>query len=81
MVSAINYTRKNTKEIQKLIAENANSLKPGTQYPIQWKLDETKFQLIDFKGIWSRKEKPAKFRKTASVLWQNETFHPKSKIL
>ena len=59
MVSAINYTRKNTREIQKLMAENLNSLKPGKSYPIQWKLNDKKFQLIDFKGYEAGK-KPAK---------------------
>ena len=72
MVSAINYTRKNTKEIQKLIAENANSLKPGTQYPIQWKLDETKFQLIDFKGFEAGK-------KTSEVSGKPRLFYDRNK--
>lgn len=72
MVSAINYTRKNTKEIQKLIAENANSLKPGTQYPIQWKLDETKFQLIDFKGFEARK-------KTSEVSGKPRLYYDRTK--
>ena len=72
MVSAINYTRKNTKEIQKLIAENANSLKPGTQYPIQWKLDETKFQLIDFKGFEAGK-------KTSEVSGKPRLYYDRTK--
>ena len=72
LVSAINYTRKNIKEIQKLIAENENSLKPGTQYPIQWKLDETKFQLIDFKGFEAGK-------KTSGVSGKPRLYYDRTK--
>ena len=72
MVSAINYTRKNTREIQKLMAENLNSLKPGTSYPIQWKLNENKFQLIDFKGYEAGK-------KNSEVSGKPRLFYDRSK--
>ncbi|WP_332024867.1 M14 family zinc carboxypeptidase [Kaistella sp.] len=72
MVSAINYTRKNTREIQKLMAENLNSLKPGTQYPIQWKLNDKKFQLIDFKGYEAGK-------KNSEVSGKPRLFYDRSK--
>lgn len=72
MVSAINYTRKNTREIQKLMAENLNSLKPGTLYPIQWKLNENKFQLIDFKGYEAGK-------KNSEVSGKPRLFYDRSK--
>ena len=72
MVSAINYTRKNTREIQKLMAENLNSLKPGTQYPIQWKLNDKKFQLIDFKGYEAGK-------KTSEVSGKPRLFYDRNK--
>lgn len=72
MVSAINYTRKNTREIQKLMAENLNSVKPGTQYPIQWKLNDKKFQLIDFKGYEAGK-------KTSEVSGKPRLFYDRNK--
>ncbi|MGZ5210326.1 MAG: M14 family metallopeptidase [Kaistella sp.] len=57
MLSSINYTQKNAKEIKKKMEESLAALKPGTQYPIQWKLDSKKFQLIDFKGYEAGKKK------------------------
>lgn len=72
MVSAINYTRKNTREIQKLMAENLNSLKPGTSYPTQWKLNENKFQHIDFKGYEAGK-------KNSEVSGKPRLFYDRSK--
>ena len=50
MVSSINYTSKNSKEIQQRMAENLSEYQPKMKYAIQWKLDSTKFKMIDFKG-------------------------------
>ena len=50
MLSSINYTSKNTKEIGKLMVESLREFQPKMKYAIQWKLDSTKYKLIDFKG-------------------------------
>lgn len=56
MLSSINYTAKNAKEIQKLMAESLADYQPKMKYPIQWKLDSTKYKLIDFKGYEAGKK-------------------------
>ena len=56
MVSSINYTSKNAEEIQLKMAENLADYQPKMKYAIQWKLDSTKFQLIDFKGYEAGKK-------------------------
>lgn len=56
MVSSINYTAKNAKEIQKLMGESLANYQPKMKYPIQWKLDSTKFKMIDFKGFEAGKK-------------------------
>ena len=56
MVSSINYTAKNAKEIQKLMGESLTNYQPKMKYPIQWKLDSTKFKMIDFKGFEAGKK-------------------------
>ena len=56
MVSSINYTAKNSREIQKLMGESLANYQPKMKYPIQWKLDSTKFKLIDFKGFEAGKK-------------------------
>ena len=56
MLSSINYTLKNAKEIQKKMAESLAEYQPGMKYALQWKLDETKYQLIDFKGYEAGKK-------------------------
>ncbi len=56
MLSSINYTQKNAKEIQKKMAESLAEYQPGMKYALQWKLDETKYQLIDFKGYEAGKK-------------------------
>ncbi len=56
MLSSINYTAKNAKEIQKLMAESLADYQPKKNYPIQWKLDSTKYKMIDFKGFEAGKK-------------------------
>ena len=56
MLSSINYTAKNAKEIQKLMGESLADYQPKKNYPIQWKLDSTKFKMIDFKGYEAGKK-------------------------
>ena len=56
MLSSINYTAKNAKEIQKLMSESLADYQPKMKYPIQWKLDSTKYKLIDFKGYEAGKK-------------------------
>ncbi len=56
MLSSINYTAKNAKEIKKLMGESLADYQPKKNYPIQWKLDSTKFKMIDFKGYEAGKK-------------------------
>lgn len=57
MLSSIDFVGKNASEIQKKMAESRSELLPGRKYPVQWKLDSTKFKLIDFKGYEAGKKK------------------------
>ena len=50
MLSSIHFVEKNVGEIRKKMDENIANLQPGNQYSLQWKLNDQKFQLIDFKG-------------------------------
>lgn len=56
MLSSIKYTEKNSKEIQKLMAESLQDYQPKMKYAIQWKLDSTNFKMIDFKGYEAGKK-------------------------
>ncbi|WP_297986057.1 hypothetical protein [uncultured Chryseobacterium sp.] len=56
MLSSLQYLNSNYLEIRQKISENSNLYKPGNQYPLQWKLDSTKFKMIDFKGYEAGKK-------------------------
>lgn len=56
MVSSINYTQKNAPEIKRKMQENLTHYQPKMKYPLQWKVDSTKFQMIDFKGFEAAKK-------------------------
>ncbi|MDQ0475925.1 M14 family zinc carboxypeptidase [Chryseobacterium sp. MDT2-18] len=56
MLSSIDYTSKNAREIQKLMVESLKNYQPKMKYPIQWKVDSTKFKMIDFKGFEAGKK-------------------------
>jgi len=72
MLSSINDVEKNVAEIQKLMSESFTDLQPGKKYPIQWKIDSTKFQLIDFKGFEAGK-------KTSEVSGKPRLFYDRTK--
>lgn len=72
MLSSINYTEKNAKEIQKLMAESLADYQPKMKYPIQWKVDSTKFKMIDFKGFEAGK-------KTSEVSGKPRLFYDRTK--
>ena len=72
MLSSINYTQKNAKEIQKKMAESLAEYQPGMKYALQWKLDETKYQLIDFKGYEAGK-------KTSEVSGKPRLYYDRTK--
>ena len=72
MLSSINDVEKNVAEIQKLMSESFTELQPGKKYPIQWKIDSTKFQLIDFKGFEAGK-------KTSEVSGKPRLFYDRTK--
>ena len=72
MLSSINDVEKNVAEIQKLMSESFTELQPGKKYPIQWKIDSTKFQLIDFNGFEAGK-------KTSEVSGKPRLFYDRTK--
>ena len=72
MLSSINDVEKNVAEIQKLMSESFTELQPGKKYPIQWKIDSTKFQLIDFNGFEAGK-------KTSEVSGKPRLFFDRTK--
>ena len=72
MLSSIKYVEKNAAEISKVMSESMNEFQPGKKYPIQWKLDSTKVQLIDFKGFEAGK-------KPSLVSGQPRLFYDRSK--
>lgn len=72
MVSSVNYTSKNAKEIQKMMAESLSDYRPKMKYSVQWKVDSTKFQMIDFKGYEAGK-------KTSEVSGKPRLFYDRSK--
>lgn len=73
MLSSINDVEKNVAEIQKLMSESFTELQPGKKYPIQWKIDSTKFQLIDFNGFEAGK-------KTSEVSGKPRLFYDRTKL-
>ena len=72
MLISINYTEKNAKEIQNLIVESLKDYQPKMKHPIQWKVDSTKYQMIDFKGFEAGK-------KTSEVSGQPRLFYDRNK--
>ena len=72
MLISINYTEKNAKEIQNLIVESLKDYQPKMKHPIQWKVDSTKYQMIDFKGFEAGK-------KTSEVSGQPRLFYDRKK--
>lgn len=72
MLSSINYTSKNSKEIERLMAESLKDYQPKMKYPVQWKVDSTKFKMIDFKGFEAGK-------KTSEVSGKPRLFYDKTK--
>ena len=51
MVDNLNYIDENYKTIQQKRAENLKQYKVGNGYALAWKLDSTKYETIDFKGV------------------------------
>ncbi|TXF75999.1 M14 family metallopeptidase [Chryseobacterium sp.] len=72
MLESMNFVGKNVSEIQKKMTESSTQLQPGNQYTLQWKLDDTKFQLIDFKGYEAGK-------KTSEVSGKPRLFYDRTK--
>ncbi len=58
MVDNLNYIDENYKTIQQKRAENLKQYKIGNRYALAWKLDSTKYEMIDFKGF-EAKYKPS----------------------
>lgn len=51
MLESINYMEKNYQLIKQKRQDAKNEYQIGQDYPIQWKLDSTRFSNIDFKGF------------------------------
>jgi len=58
MVDNLNYIDENYKTIQQKRIENLKQYKIGNRYTLAWKLDSTKYEIIDFKGF-EAKYKPS----------------------
>lgn len=50
MLSTIEFLDKNFAEVKKQRVENMKQFKPGNRYALQWKLDSTRYQTMEFKG-------------------------------
>ena len=72
MLISINYTVKNAEEIKDKMAAAIADYQPKMKYPLQWKVDSTKFKLIDFKGYEAGK-------KPSAVSGQPRLFYDKTK--
>ena len=57
MLSSIRYTEAHGKEMQKLMIQSLQEYQPGMEYPVQWKLDSTRYRLIEFKGYEAGKKR------------------------
>ena len=53
MVSCINFTDNNWKKIKILKSENQDDYKVGNNYPIEWQIDSTKIEYLNFEGFES----------------------------
>ena len=80
MLSSINYTATHSKEIQKLMAESLADYQPKMKYPIQWKVDSTKFKMIDFKGFEAGKKPSEVSGKPRLFYDRNKPFNRKVKF-
>ena len=80
MLSSINYTATHSKEIQKLMGESLVSYQPKMKYPIQWKVDSTKFKMIDFKGFEAGKKPSEVSGKPRLFYDRNKPFNRKVKF-
>ncbi|GGG43836.1 hypothetical protein [Epilithonimonas arachidiradicis] len=58
MVDNLNYIDENYKAIQQKRVENLRQYRVGSRYALDWKLDSTKYETIDFKGF-EAKYKPS----------------------
>ena len=80
MLSSMNYTAKNSKEIQKLMGESLAEYQPKMNYPLQWKIDSTKFKMIDFKGYEAGKKASEVSGKPRLFYDRNKPFNRKVKF-
>ncbi|QBO57739.1 M14 family zinc carboxypeptidase [Chryseobacterium salivictor] len=80
MLSSIDYTSKNAREIQKLMVESLKNYQPKMKYPIQWKVDSTKFKMIDFKGFEAGKKMSEVSGKPRLFYDRNKPFTRKVKF-
>jgi hypothetical protein len=72
MVSTIKTAEKEGDNLLKLKLGNNSQYKIGSQYPMQWKIDSSKVQFIDFKGYEGK-------YKTSQVTQKPRLFYDKTK--
>lgn len=80
MLASINFVSNNAAEIQTKMAETRAAFKPGQKYTIQWKMDETQFKLIDFKGYEAGKKPSGVSGKPRLFYDRNKPFTRKVKF-
>ncbi len=80
MRSSIDFVDKNFAEIKTKMNENLAQYQPKLKYAIQWKLDSTKYKLIDFKGFEAG-QKPSDISGKPRLFYdRNKPFNRKVKF-
>jgi hypothetical protein len=74
MVETLRFTDSNFQKIRTLKAENANTFSIGKSYPLQWKIDSTKVEQIEFLGFESGYKKSEISGKERLFYDQNKPF-------
>ena len=80
MKQSINYVDENQSKIKAVISEELRAYAPQKPYVLQWKLDSTKFDIIDFKGYEAGKKPSGVSGKPRLYYDRNQPFTRKVKF-
>lgn len=80
MKQSINYVDENQSKIKAVISEELRAYAPQKPYVLQWKLDSTKFDIIDFKGYEAGKKPSSVSGKPRLYYDRNQPFTRKVKF-
>lgn len=80
MKQSINYVDENQSKIKAVISEELRAYAPQKPYVLQWKLDSTKFDIIDFKGYEAGKKPSGVSSKPRLYYDRNQPFTRKVKF-